>query len=172
MDYQTADLCDKHEERVRAGELRVLEPMLNSYGGREAFHGRIATLKLHEDNSLVRKALESPGEGRVLVIDGGGSLRCALVGDQLAALGVKSGWAGIVVYGCIRDSRVIEEMDIGVLALLVLMLNLNNIATALTGGIGLQGVGREVAALADEHDWRVEAETAADDAGRWRVRRR
>ena len=71
MDYQTADLCDKHEERVRSGELRVLEPMLNSYGGREAFHGRIATLKLFEDNSLVRKALEAPGEGRVLVVDGG-----------------------------------------------------------------------------------------------------
>ncbi len=117
MEYQTADLCDKHEERVRSGELHVLEPMLNSYGGREAFHGRIATLKLFEDNSLVRKMLESPGEGRVLVIDGGGSLRCALVGDQLAALGVKNGWAGLVVYGCIRDSRAIGEMDIGVLAL-------------------------------------------------------
>lgn len=117
MDFQTADLCDKHEARVRAGEVRVLEPMLNAYGGRESFHGRIATLKLFEDNSLVRKALEAEGRGRVLVIDGGGSLRCALVGDQLAALGVKNGWAGIVVYGCIRDSRAIGEMDIGVLAL-------------------------------------------------------
>jgi regulator of ribonuclease activity A len=117
MDFQTADLCDKYEEQVRAGRLRVLEPMLNAYGGRESFHGRIATLKLFEDNSLVRKALESEGGGRVLVIDGGGSLRCALVGDQLAALGVKNGWTGIVVYGCIRDSRAIGEMDIGVLAL-------------------------------------------------------
>ncbi|MBS3916938.1 MAG: ribonuclease E activity regulator RraA [Sulfuritalea sp.] len=117
MEYQTADLCDKHEERVRTGELRVLDPMLNSYGGSTAFHGRIATLKLFEDNSLVRKALESPGESRVLVVDGGGSLRCALVGDQLAALGVKNGWAGIVVYGCIRDSRAIGDMDIGVLAI-------------------------------------------------------
>jgi len=117
MNLQTADLCDKYEDQVRAGQLRVLEPMLNAYGGREAFHGRIATLKLFEDNSLVREALESPGEGRVLVIDGGGSLRCALVGDQLAALGTKNGWAGIVVYGCIRDSRAIGEMDIGVMAL-------------------------------------------------------
>lgn len=117
MNFQTADLCDKFEDRVRSGGLQVLEPMLNSFGGRAAFHGRIATLKLFEDNSLVRKALESPGEGRVLVIDGGGSLRCALVGDQLAALGVENGWAGIVVYGCIRDSRAIGEMDIGVLAL-------------------------------------------------------
>ncbi len=117
MDFQTADLCDKYEDQVRAGQVHVLEPMLNSYGGSAAFHGRIATLKLFEDNSLVRKALETPGDGRVLVIDGGGSLRCALVGDQLAQLGVKHGWAGIVVYGCIRDSRAIEEMDIGVLAI-------------------------------------------------------
>jgi regulator of ribonuclease activity A len=117
MDFQTADLCDKYEDRVRTGELRVLEPMLNAYGRRESFHGRIATLKLFEDNSLVRKALESSGEGRVLVIDGGGSLRCALVGDQLAALGVKNGWAGIVVYGCIRDSAAMAGMDIGLRAL-------------------------------------------------------
>jgi regulator of ribonuclease activity A len=111
-EYLTTDLCDAHEDKVR-----VLEPLLASYGGRAAFHGRIATLKLHEDNSLVRKAVESPGEGRVLVIDGGGSLRRALVGDQLAALAVKNGWAGIIVYGCIRDSRAIGEMDLGVLAL-------------------------------------------------------
>lgn len=117
MHYRTADLCDRHEERVRAGELRVLEPLFNSYGGRDAFHGRISTLKLFEDNSLVRKALEADGNGRVLVIDGGGSLRCALVGDQLAALAVKNGWAGLLVYGCIRDSAAIGAMDIGLLAL-------------------------------------------------------
>lgn len=117
MDVKTADLCDRHEDEVRAGKVRVLEPMLNSYGGRAVFQGRIATLRLFEDNSLVRKALEAPGEGRVLVIDGGGSLRSALVGDQLAALGEKNGWAGIVVNGCIRDSRAIGEMAIGVLAL-------------------------------------------------------
>ncbi|MCX7148544.1 MAG: ribonuclease E activity regulator RraA [Rhodocyclales bacterium] len=112
MDLLTADLCDTHE-----GPVRVVEPMFSSFGGRTAFHGRIATLKLFEDNSLVRQALESPGEGRVLVIDGGGSLRRALVGDQLAALGVANGWVGMVVYGCIRDSRAIGEMDIGVYAI-------------------------------------------------------
>jgi regulator of ribonuclease activity A len=112
MELLTTDLCDAHEEMVR-----VVEPMFNSFGGRASFFGRIATLKLFEDNSLVRKALESAGEGRVLVIDGGGSLRRALVGDQLAALGVKNGWAGIVVFGCIRDSRAIGEMDIGVFAI-------------------------------------------------------
>lgn len=112
MDLLTTDLCDAHEDKVR-----VVEPMFNSFGGRDAFFGQIATLKLFEDNALVRKALESPGNGRVLVIDGGGSLRRALVGDQLAALGVKNGWAGVVVYGCIRDSRAIGDMAIGVFAL-------------------------------------------------------
>jgi len=112
MDLLTTDLCDAHE-----GKVRVAAPMFRSYGGRRAFHGPVATLKVFEDNGLVRKALESPGNGRVLVIDGGGSLRRALVGDQLAALGVKNGWSGIVVYGCIRDSRAIGAMDIGVFAL-------------------------------------------------------
>lgn len=117
MEFQTADLCDKYEEQVRTGQVRVVEPMFNSYGALDAFHGAIATLKVFEDNTLVRKALEAPGGGRVLVIDGGGSLRCALVGDQLAQLGAKNGWAGIVVYGCIRDSRVIGVTTIGVFAL-------------------------------------------------------
>ena len=112
MDYLTTDLCDAHEDKVR-----VVEPMFSSFGGRDAFFGRIATLKLFEDNSLVRSTLATPGDGRVLVIDGGGSLRRALVGDQLAELAVKNGWAGILVYGCIRDSRAIEEMDIGVFAI-------------------------------------------------------
>ena len=117
MEFQTADLCDKYEEQVRAGRVRVVEPMFNSYGGRTAFHGPVATLKVFEDNSLVRKVLEASGSGRILVIDGGGSLRCALVGDQLAQLGAKNGWAGLLVYGCIRDSRAIGGMDIGVLSL-------------------------------------------------------
>ena len=117
MTDQTADLLDANEEAVRAGTIRVVAPMFRHFGGRTAFAGTIATLKLFEDNSLVRKALEGPGEGRVLVIDGGGSLRCALVGDQLAQLGARNGWSGIVVYGCIRDAKAIAEMDIGVMAL-------------------------------------------------------
>lgn len=112
MEIQTADLCDAHE-----GKLRVVSPMFRSYGGRPAFGGEIATLKVFEDNSLVRTALEGPGKGRVLVIDGGASMRCALVGDQLALLGVKNGWAGVIVYGCIRDSKTISGMDIGAFAL-------------------------------------------------------
>ena len=91
--------------------------MFRSFGGKSAFHGPITTLKVFEDNSLVRTALEGPGNGRVLLIDAGGSRRCAMVGDQLAVLGVNNGWAGIVVYGCIRDAKAIASMPIGVFAL-------------------------------------------------------
>lgn len=117
MALSTADLCDAHEDLLDDGQLRVVESMFLSYGERAAFNGPIATLKLFEDNGLVRQALESPGIGRVLVIDGGGSLRRALVGDQLAALALKNGWGGIVVNGCIRDALAIGAMDIGILAL-------------------------------------------------------
>ncbi len=117
MPFHTADLLDSNEDKLRAGSVRVVTPMFRSFGGRHTFFGPISTLKLFEDNGLVRKALESPGNGRVLVIDGGGSLRRALVGDQLAQLGVYNGWAGIVAYGCIRDSKAIGQMDLGVLAL-------------------------------------------------------
>ena len=119
MDFLTADLLDAHEDQLLNGHLRVAAPIFRSFGGLHSFHGQIATLKLFEDNSLVRKALEQAGNGRVLVVDGGGSLRCALVGDQLAKLAVNHGWAGMVVYGCIRDSRAIAGMDIGVFALAV-----------------------------------------------------
>lgn len=117
MDMQTADLLDTHEDQLRQGHLRVVAPMFRSFGAHRAFHGSIATLKLFEDNSLVRQALEQPGGGRVLVIDGGGSLRCALVGDQLAKLAATNGWSGIVVYGCIRDARAIAGIAIGIFAL-------------------------------------------------------
>jgi regulator of ribonuclease activity A len=117
VSFATADLCDSHEAMIRNGELRVVAPMFRSFGGRGTFSGRIATLKLFEDNSFVRTALEQPGEQRVLVIDGGGSLRRAVVGDQLAALAAKNDWTGIVAYGCIRDSAAIAGMDLGVLAL-------------------------------------------------------
>ena len=112
MNIQTADLCDTHEDK-----LAVVAPMFASYGGRPSFGGPIATLKIFEDNSFVRKAVESAGNGRVLVIDGGASMRCALVGDQLAELAVKNGWAGVVVYGCIRDSAAIGRLPLGVWAL-------------------------------------------------------
>ncbi|GLT21571.1 MULTISPECIES: ribonuclease E activity regulator RraA [Zoogloea] len=112
MDFQTTDLCDANEGKVRA-----VAPMFRSFGGKTRFAGPIRTLKVFEDNSLVRSTLETAGNGAVLVVDGGGSMRCAMVGDQLALLGVKNNWAGIVVYGCIRDSGPIAGMDIGVFAL-------------------------------------------------------
>jgi len=114
---QTADLLDANEEAARAGTIRIVAPMFRHFGGLTRFAGSVATIKLFEDNSLVRKVLEKAGAGRVLVIDGGGSQRCALVGDQLARLGVQNHWAGIIVYGCIRDSNAMRQMGIGVLAL-------------------------------------------------------
>lgn len=116
MSFATCDLCDEFDGKAEYG-LRVVDPMFRAYGGHLAFSGRIATLKLFEDNSLVRERLGEPGEGRVLVVDGGGSLRCALVGDQLGELAVKNGWSGIVVYGCIRDSAAIAAQAIGIRAL-------------------------------------------------------
>jgi len=77
----------------------------------------MATVKVFEDNTLVRAALETPGAGRVLVVDGGGSRRCALLGDRLAQLAIDNGWAGLIINGCIRDSREVDAMDIGVKAL-------------------------------------------------------
>ncbi|TVO59552.1 ribonuclease E activity regulator RraA [Denitromonas ohlonensis] len=112
MSFQNADLCDQFD-----AEVRVVAPMFHSFGGKPAFSGPITTLKVFEDNSLVRTALEGAGNGRVLVIDGGGSMRCAMVGDQLAVLAVNNGWAGIVVYGCIRDAKAISNMPVGVFAL-------------------------------------------------------
>jgi len=116
MSFKTPDLCDQFETDLGHG-LRVVAPMFQRYGGRTAFDGEIVTLKLFEDNSLVRTVLGEEGRGKVLVIDGGGSLRCALVGDQLAILAQKNGWEGVVVYGCIRDSGAINGIDIGVRAL-------------------------------------------------------
>lgn len=112
MSNKTTDLCDAHSDR-----LRIASPLFFDYGGRKLFEGEVVTVKVFEDNSLVRQTLEEQGRGRVLVVDGGGSMRCALVGDQIAELAVRSGWAGIVVYGCIRDSKAISGMDLGVFAL-------------------------------------------------------
>ena len=116
MSFKTPDLCDQFETEL-GKTVRVVVPMYQRYGGRTAFSGEIVTLKIFEDNTLVREIFNEPGHGKVLVIDGGGSLRCALVGDQLAILAHKNGWEGAVVYGCIRDSGDINGIDIGVRAL-------------------------------------------------------
>lgn len=116
MTFKTPDLCDQFEAEL-GKTVRVVAPMFQRYGGCGSFSGEIVTLKVFEDNSLVRQAFAEDGRGKVLVIDGGGSLRCALVGDQLAILAHKNGWEGVVVYGCIRDSADINGIDIGVRAL-------------------------------------------------------
>src|SRR5690606_22859401 len=102
---------------ARYARLRTASPIFFDCGCRRFFGGPVTTVKVFEDNSLVRQALEEPGEGRVLVVDGGGSMRCALLGDQLAAMAQCNGWAGVVVYGCIRDSADIARIDLGVKAL-------------------------------------------------------
>jgi regulator of ribonuclease activity A len=108
----TPDLCDAHAESVR-----VVAPLFRNYGGRTTFGGPLVTIKCFEDNSLVKEWVERPGNGRVLVVDGGGSLRCALLGDVLAAKAAANGWAGLIVHGCIRDVDDIQKMEIGVQAL-------------------------------------------------------
>jgi len=110
--YVTPDLCDEYPELIQ-----VVEPMFNNYGGRESFGGEIVTLKAFEDNSKVRELVATDGKGKVMVVDGGGSLRRAMLGDMLAEKAAKNGWEGIIIYGCIRDVDVIMETELGVQAL-------------------------------------------------------
>lgn len=117
MHFATTDLCDANEHRIADGTLAVLPPVFTAFGKRAAFAGPARTIRVFEDNVLVRQALEQPGEGSVLVVDGGGSLRCALVGGNLGTLAQTNDWAGIVVYGCIRDVAEINDCEIGVRAL-------------------------------------------------------
>ena len=110
--FYTADLCDAHE-----AEVRTTDPVFSIYGKRLAFGGPIRTLRVFEDNSLVKDAVSGVGDGAVLVVDGGASLRCALVGGNLAELASNNGWAGLIINGCIRDVHEINDCDIGVRAL-------------------------------------------------------
>lgn len=113
----TADLCDANEASLAAGTLRVVAPVFSDFGGVAAFAGPVSTIRCFEDNGLVRAALEEPGKGRVLVVDGGGSTRCALVGGNLGLLAQDNGWAGVVVYGCVRDTVELRGCKTGVRAL-------------------------------------------------------
>jgi regulator of ribonuclease activity A len=112
MPVKTADLVDTHD-----GETRFCHLPLRLYGRRRFFHGRIATLRTFEDNVLLRKRLEQNGEGQVLVVDGGGSTRCAIIGDNIAAIGQASGWAGIIINAALRDVAEMNAMDFGIFAL-------------------------------------------------------
>lgn len=112
MTISTPDLCDQFPDLVQ-----VVTPMFKNYGGIAAFGGEIVTVKCFEDNSLVKEQLALPGAGKVLVVDGGGSLRKALLGDLIAASAVKNNWCGVLIYGCIRDVDAIGVMPLGVQAL-------------------------------------------------------
>ena len=112
----TCDLCDLHKIDS-SGAFRVLPPVFQAYGGRAAFAGPVATVKCHEDNTSVKALSETPGHGRVLVVDGGGSLRHALVGGNIAAAAARNGWVGMVVDGCVRDVAELAATDIGIRAL-------------------------------------------------------
>ncbi len=112
MEFKTADLYDHHGDT-----LRVCEPIFRDFGGHVHFSGQAVTVKCFEDNSHVKSTLAESGEGRVLIVDAGGSLRCAMLGDLIAASAVEQGWAGVVLFGCVRDSEEIANMPLGIKAL-------------------------------------------------------
>ena len=117
-EFVTCDLLDDNSDKA----ISVVSPYIDgksfkNYGGRTSFGGQAVTVKCFEDNSRVKELLATDGDGRVLVVDGGGSMRCALLGDMIAESAVKHGWAGVIVYGCVRDVDAIAELDLGVQAL-------------------------------------------------------
>lgn len=116
-EFATTDLCDAHEDALADGRLQAAPPPWIALGAVARFAGPAVTLRVPDDNSLVRAALEQPGHGRVLVVDGGGSLRCALVGGNLGKLGERNGWSGVVVNGCVRDADELDACRFGVRAL-------------------------------------------------------
>jgi regulator of ribonuclease activity A len=111
MSFITPDLCDQNPE------VEVFDVIFTNYGGKTSFGGEVVTVKCFEDNSLVKELVSTSGDGKVMVVDGGGSLRAALLGDMLAENAVKNGWQGLIIYGCIRDVDVIKTLDLGVQAL-------------------------------------------------------
>ena len=138
--FFTCDLCDAHEDD-HSGAFRVLPPVFFDFGVRERFCGPVHTVRALEDNSLVREAVRSQGQGRVLVIDGGGSLRRALVGGNLASAAARNGWAGLVVDGCVRDAAELREAGIPIRALALVPMRTQKHGQGQAGeAISLQGV--------------------------------
>lgn len=111
MHYVTPDLCDAYPD------VDVVEPIFSNFGGHDSFGGEIVTVKCHEDNSIVKEQVDNDGTGKVMVVDGGGSFRRALLGDMLAEKAAKNGWEGIIVYGCVRDVDVLAQTPLGIQAL-------------------------------------------------------
>ncbi len=112
MSFKTADLCDEH-----AGNIAIADPLFQNFGGATRFAGPITTVRCPGDNTPVRAALQAPGNGGVLVVDGAGLLNFALLGDKLGMHAVENGWVGLVIYGCVRDTEVLATLNIGVKAL-------------------------------------------------------
>lgn len=112
MNFKTADLCDDY-----SNELQILGSVFQSFGKKKRFTGPIVTVKVFEDNVLVKKALETIPAGSVLVVDGGGSRRCALLGDRLGEIAQDRGLAGVIIHGCVRDTAELAELNVGILAL-------------------------------------------------------
>ncbi|MAB22840.1 putative 4-hydroxy-4-methyl-2-oxoglutarate aldolase [Pseudomonas neustonica] len=111
MHYVTPDLCDAYPD------VDVVEPIFSNFGGHDSFGGEIVTVKCHEDNSIVKEQVDQDGRGKVMVVDGGGSFRRALLGDMLAEKAAKNGWEGIIIYGCVRDVDVLAQTPLGIQAL-------------------------------------------------------
>jgi regulator of ribonuclease activity A len=112
MVLSVPDLCDEYFDR-----LQVCEPLFRDFGGKTRFCGEITTIKCFEDNSLVKQLVGTPGNGRVIVVDGGASTRRALLGDLLAAEAAENGWQGLLIYGCVRDVEILRTIDLGVKAM-------------------------------------------------------
>lgn len=117
IEFSTPDLCDGHEELISSGKVRILDAIFTNYGGLNCFYGEAVTIKCFEDNSVVKQLVGTPGAGCVIVMDGGGSLRRAILGDMLAEKAARNGWAGLVINGCIRDCDEIAATQLGVKAL-------------------------------------------------------
>jgi regulator of ribonuclease activity A len=116
LELATCDLCDEHKADL-SGAFRVLPPVFHDFGARRRFAGPVVTVQCLDDNSLVKAAVEGPGEGRVLVVDGGASLRRALLGGNLGAAAARNGWAGVLIDGCVRDIAELSACDTGIRAL-------------------------------------------------------
>lgn len=112
MHYNTSELCDIYLDQVD-----VLEPIMSNFGGRTSFGGSITTIKCHESKGLILDTLDEPGEGKVLLIDGGGSKRRALIDIEIAQLAFDQGWEGIVIYGCVRDVDALQHLSLGIQAI-------------------------------------------------------
>lgn len=160
--FTTPDLCDDHPD-----EVRVLAPVLRTFGGREAFCGRAVTVRCHEDNSRVKDLVGTPGEGRVIVVDGGGSTSKALLGDQLAQKAADHGWSGLVILGAVRDVEILRTIDLGVQALAATPLKTEKLGVGDVGvSVTIAGVGIEPGdwVYADANGVVVSSEALHDDA--------